>query len=136
MLGLGEILLLVFCLLTPIIITIAILTQAMKRRTLGYGMLLASAVLFLVLQIFMAFGSFFDPTYLLLLIVFLGLAGIIRVLIERGNSDQQSTVMVQQVPLIHSEVQESQNPRTQNIYNINVQNIQDSVVMQDDTEQS
>ena len=134
--GLTEILLLIFCLLIPIILTVAIFIQAMKRRTLGYGMLLASVLLILVLLMIVASGAFFDPIYLYLIIIFLGLGGIIRILIERGNSNQQSTVMVQQVPLIHSEIQESQNPQAQNIYNINVQNIQDSVVMQDDAERN
>ena len=131
--GLTEILLLIFCLLIPIIL---IFIQAMKRRTLGYGMLLASVLLILVLLMIVASGAFFDPIYLYLIIIFLGVGGIIRILIERGNSNQQSTVMVQQVPLIHSEIQESQNPQAQNIYNINVQNIQDSVVMQDDAERN
>ena len=123
-LGTQELLMCLFpVVIFGVIITFIVLAIVKKSR--GFALLGTSGLMLIGLAVFSATGVFFDSTIPCGMIVLTGLGGIVLTIIEYTDKSKDAEVIVIQQPgvqhVVHSQVQ------PQVVYNVNVQNIQDSV---------
>ena len=126
----------ILCLI-PLGILAAILTSiflAITRKSLGFTLIGFSGIGLIGLVAFTAAGAFFDPSFPCGIIVLTAAAGIILTIIEYTGKSSDVDVLVVHQPEVQHVVHTQTQPQV--VYNVNVQNIQDSVVMQDGEEKS
>ena len=125
---------LVLCLI-PIVIFFAtgtFIALAVVKKSRGFALLGTSGLMLIGLVVFSATGTLFDPSMACGMIVLTGLGGIVLTIIEYTGTSKDSEVIVIQQPGVQHVVHTQTQPQV--VYNVNVQNIQDSVVMQDSEE--
>ena len=125
---------LVLCLI-PIVIffgTGTFIALAVVKKSRGFALLGTSGLMLIGLSVFTATGANFDASISCGMVVLTGLGGIVLTIIEYTGTSNDSEFIVIQQPGVQHVVHTQTQPQV--VYNVNVQNIQDSVVMQDSEE--
>ena len=127
---------LVLCLFPVVIfgVIITFIVLAIVKKSRGFALLGTSGLMLIGLFVFTATGAFFNPTIPCGLIALTALGGIVLTIIEYTDKSNDADVIVVQQPGVQHVVHTQTQPQV--VYNVNVQNIQDSVVMQDGEEKS